>query len=445
MTRPTLPTACSAIALFAATPALAQESSIGPGVDPGDDQQIVVTAQLREQSLVEVPIAITAYDGQFLEALGLNEFEELGRFVPGFDVQNQSPNNPGFVMRGITSDTGSAFGEPRVSVYQDGVSISKSRGSYVELFDMERVEIARGPQSTLYGRGALIGAVNLIQNKADPDRFEGLLRGGYGNYDHYLLEGMVNVPLGERAAVRVAGRLRNRDGYVDNLLGGRDFNSHDTAAVRGALRFEPASRITIDVIGNYQQDGPDGTSFKSIAFSPTDPATGAVIGTREPWTGAALAPGAGFEGGRPLGLDREVWGVTGIVNAELTDALTLTSISAYREFDSLEIFDADGISLPVLTAAEEAHGEQASQELRLVWDDGGMVTGFVGAAYFREEGFQRTPALFDERVLLARLTGTVDERVLLARLRIRRRFRCSETPPSPPPCCRASPPRRASR
>ncbi|WP_129792923.1 TonB-dependent receptor [Sphingosinicella sp. CPCC 101087] len=404
MTRPTFPTACSALALLAATPALAQETS----TDGGDDQQIVVTAQLREQSLVEVPIAITAYDGQFLEALGLNELEELGRFVPGFDVQNQSPNNPGFVMRGITSDTGTAFGEPRVSVYQDGVSISKSRGSYVELFDMERVEVARGPQSTLYGRGALIGAVNLIQNKADPDRFEGLLRGGYGNYDHYLLEGMVNLPLGEGAAVRVAGRLRNRDGYVDNLLGGRDFNSSDTAAVRGALRFEPTSRITVDVIGNYQQDGPDGTSFKSTTFSPTDPATGAVIGTREPWTGAALAPGAGFEGGRPLGLDREVWGVTGIVNAELTDALTLTSISAYREFDSLEIFDADGISLPVLTAAEEAHGEQTSQELRLVWDDGGMLTGFIGASYFREEGFQRTPALFDERVLLARLTGTLN-------------------------------------
>ncbi|MBW4980786.1 Plug domain-containing protein, partial [Marinobacter adhaerens] len=91
-----------------------------------------------------------ALQGQFLDDLGITEFDRLGQFVPGFDVQNQSPNNPGFVMRGITSDSGSAFNEPRVSVFQDGVSISKSRGSYVELFDMERVEVAKGPQSTLY-------------------------------------------------------------------------------------------------------------------------------------------------------------------------------------------------------------------------------------------------------------------------------------------------------
>jgi iron complex outermembrane receptor protein len=82
-------------------------------------------------------------------------------------VQNQSPNNAGFVMRGITSDSGESTAEPRVSVFQDGISISKSRGSYVELFDIERVEVAKGPQSTLYGRGALIGAVNMIQNKAN--------------------------------------------------------------------------------------------------------------------------------------------------------------------------------------------------------------------------------------------------------------------------------------
>ena len=86
-------------------------------------------------------------------------------------------------MRGVTSDSGEAFVEPRVSVFQDGVSISKSRGSYVELFDIQRVEIARGPQSTLYGRGALIGAVNIIQNRADPLGFAGFFEAGYGNFD----------------------------------------------------------------------------------------------------------------------------------------------------------------------------------------------------------------------------------------------------------------------
>ena len=374
----------------------------------GDDQEIVVTAQLREQRISEVPMAITAYSGDFLNELGLHDFEDVSRYVPGFEVQNQSPNNPGFVMRGVTSDSGEAFNEPRVSVFQDGVSISKSRGSFVELFDVQRIEVVRGPQSTLYGRGALIGAVNIIQNRADPSGVAGFLEGSYGNFDAWTAEGMLNLPLGDTAAIRVSGRYRNRDGYIENLLGAGDFNSVDTGAIRGTLHWAPSSRVSVDIFGNYQEDHPNGTSFKSMSFSPTDPVTGAVLGNRSPNTGATLAPGAGFEGGAPLGLDRKVWGVTGIVRAELSDEFTLTSISAYREFNGVEILDADGISLPVITAAADERGNQTSQELRLNFDNHGPVTAFVGLSYFNEDGAQRTPAQFDERVLLARIAGALN-------------------------------------
>ena len=410
MKRTLLTTAASLFALAAATPALAQ----GPAPDAAapaaeeDEQNVVVTAQLREQRIVDVPIALTALNGEFLDDLGLNDFEDVARFVPGFDVQNQSPNNPGFVMRGVTSDSGESFTEPRVSVFQDGVSISKSRGSFVELFDLERVEVARGPQSTLYGRGALIGAVNIIQNRADPGAFAARFSGAYGNFDSIDAEGMINVPLGEMAAFRVAGRYRNRDGFIENLLGGDDFMSVDTAAIRGTVRVEPSDRVTIDVIANYQEDHPAGTSFKSLSFNPTDPVTGAVLGNGDPGTGATLAPGAGFENGAPLGLDRDVWGVTGIVRAELSDSIALTSISAYREFNSIEILDADGISLPVITAAADERGQQLSQEFRLTYDNDGPVTAFLGLSYFNEDGTQRTPAQFDERVLLARLAGALN-------------------------------------
>ena len=423
MTRAVLMTAASAFALFASAPAFAQSTPAPAAGQPqpddnnivGDFQRvedpgevITVTAQLREQRLTDVPIALTTYSGEFLDRLGLNEFEDVSRFVPGFDVQNQSPNNPGFVMRGVTSDSGEAFNEPRVSVYQDGVPISKSRGSYVELFDVQRVEIARGPQSTLYGRGALIGAVNIIQNRADPREFAGMVRGSFGNSDAYDFEGMLNAPLGSDAAVRVSGRYRHRDGFIDNLLGGPDFNSVDTGAIRGTVHVAPSNRITIDVFGNYQEDHPNGTPFKSRSFRPTDPITGAVLGTSDPWTGATLAAGAGFEGDRGLGLDRRVYGVTGIVRAELGDKFTLTSISAYREFHALEVFDADGISLPALTAAEDADGDQTTQELRLTFDNHGPITAFLGVSYFGDNVSQRTPAQFDERVLLGRLTGALN-------------------------------------
>jgi len=396
------------IGLMSAAAACALTAGAVQAQDVTQVDEIIVTAQLRAQNPIDVPFALTAYDGDFLRDLGVQEFEEMSAFVPGFLVQNQSPNNPGFVMRGITSDSGAATAEPRVSVYQDGVSISKSRGSYVELFDIERMEIAKGPQSTLYGRGALIGAVNIVQRRAEPGMFDAEARVGMGDLGYRLAEGMINMPLGETAAIRFATRLKSRDGYVENLLGGEDYNSIDTEAFRLSAAFEPTPGFSIDVIANYQTDVASGTPFTSMAYAPADPATGAPLGEIDPWAGAALTPGADFDGGQSIGLDRDVWGVTGLMAWELSPMLTLNSITAYREFDSYETFDADGVSLPILTAAEEAYGEQFSQELRLNFEAGSRVTGFVGAGYFHEEGYQRTPTQFDERMALAQLSGFLD-------------------------------------
>lgn len=394
----------AALSLMAATTAQAQSHDQDQASAVDD---VIVTAQLRAQDPIEVPFALTAYSGQFLNKLGVQEFEQLSAFVPGFLVQNQSPNNPGFVMRGITSDSGAATAEPRVSVFQDGVSISKSRGSYVELFDLERVEIAKGPQSTLYGRGALIGAVNLVQNRARPGQFDAQMR-AEGDFGYRAVEGFVNAPAGETAALRLATRMKTRDGSVENLLGGQDYNGIETKAFRLSGAWTPADTLRADLIANYQTDAATGTSFKSIAYAPADPTTGAVLGGRAPWEGAALTPGAAFDGGKSLGLDREVWGVTGLVKWTLTPSLSLNSTTAYRQFESYETFDADGVSLPILTAAEDAYGEQWSQEFRLNWDNGGRLSGFVGAGYFSEEGYQRTPTQFDERMALAQLAGLLD-------------------------------------
>lgn len=390
-------------AFLALSHGAAQAQTAEPSPSFVDD--VVVTAQLRAQDPIEVPFALTAYTGQFMEDLGVQEFEQLSAFVPGFLVQNQSPNNPGFVMRGITSDSGAATAEPRVSVYQDGVSISKSRGSYVELFDLERVEIAKGPQSTLYGRGALIGAVNLVQNRARPGQFDAQARIEFGDFDYRAVEAFVNAPLGENAALRLATRMKTRGGSVKNLLGGEDFNGVETLAYRLSGAWTPNDALDIDLIANYQTDDATGTSFKSIAYEPANPATGAVLGGRAPWEGAALTPGALFDGGKALGLDREVWGVTGLVKWTLSPTLTLNSTTAYRQFDSYETFDPDGVSLPILTGAEDAYGEQWSQEFRLNYDNGGRLSGFVGAGWFREEGYQRAPTQYDERIALAQLAA----------------------------------------
>ncbi|KPF84550.1 TonB-dependent receptor [Brevundimonas sp. AAP58] len=391
-----------------ATCAIATAAQAQVQEDPTQLEEVIVTAQLRAQDPIEVPFALTAYNGEFLDGLGVQDFEELSAFVPGLVVQNQSPNNPGFVIRGITSDSTGAADEPRVSIYQDGVSISRAPGAYVELFDIERVEVAKGPQSTLYGRGALIGAVNVIQNKADIDGYEGEVRIGLGNFDYRLGEIMLNAPITDSLAIRLAGRVKYREGYVDNLAGGAAYNGVDTQAYRALLAFEPNDRFRVDVIGNYQTDQPSGVSFRSIAYNPQDPLTGAVLGGREPGDGAALTPRTSIDGGRDLGIDREVWGVTGLARYDLSDSLTLSSTTAYRTFETSEAFDPDGISLPLLFGIGNSDGEQWSQEFRLNWDNGGPLSGFVGVGYFREDNVSDAPIEIDERVALAQLAGLLD-------------------------------------
>ncbi len=402
------------VSAWLGTPVLAADSPATADASPDagarpdtDSGAIVVTAQLRAQNALDVPIALTAYSGDFLQKLGIYEFDKLGTYVPGLLVQNQSPNDPGFVIRGITSDSGTAYNEPRVSIFENGVSISKSRGSYVELFDLERVEIAKGPQSTLYGRGALIGAINLVEAKADPAAQSFYERVSYGNFRAIQADATVNLPITDHVAVRVAGRYKIRDGYVADDLGGDAFNSQKTAALRAAFHADAGDAISLDVIGNYEHDAPTGISFKSIAYAPNDPTTGAIIGTRGRNSGAALAPAAGFENGRGLGVDRNVYGVTGLIKWTLSDDLTLNSITGLRKFDAEEVFDGDGLSLPLLTAAEDARDRQFSQELRLTYDSR-AVTAFVGGSYFREKGSQRTPDQIDEREALARLDGELN-------------------------------------
>ena len=393
----------------AAACALATSANAQVANDQTQLDEVVVTAQLRAQDPIEVPFALTAYNGEFLENLGVQDFEELSAFVPGLLVQNQSPNNPGFQIRGLTSDSTGASDEPRVSIYQDGVSISRAPGAFVELFDVERVEVAKGPQSTLYGRGALIGAINVIQNKADIDGFDAEGRAAIGNYDYRMVELMLNAPLGDTAAVRFATRMKTRDGYVENLLGGGDYNGVDTQAFRGALAYEPTDALRVDVIANYQQDTPSGVSFRSISYNPQDPNTGVVLGTdRSPQSPAALTPGSTLQGGNELGIDREVWGATGLVRYDLSDSLTLNSVTAYRTFETSESFDPDGISLPILTGIGQSDGEQWSQELRLNFDNGGVFSGFVGGSYFREENNSSSPIEIDERLALAQLAGVLD-------------------------------------
>ena len=396
---------CGAVYALPGAPAWAQASSLPPGQTLA---QVLVTAQRREQDPLDVPIALTALPAAVLQALDVQTLQDVSLLAPGVFFQARSPNAPDYVIRGVSSNSPSATDEPRVSVFQDGAPISRSRGSFVELFD-DRVEIARGPQTTLFGRNALIGAVALIDNPASEKAPDWNLRTEGGDFGYYDVEGMANLPLGDSLAVRVSGRYRRRDGYIDDALGGPAFQSVDTGAARLAVNWRPASRLGVDLFVNAQSDRPSGVAFKSETFYPSDPSTGARLGDLSPFTGAALATGPGFEG-RPLGFQRDLWSATAQAHYQVDAALKLSANTAYRQFHSVETLDPDGVSLPLLTSGEDARGKQFSQELQANYDPGRRVSVLVGANAFYESDSEAVPLQVDERDLLALLSGGLDRR-----------------------------------
>ncbi len=389
----------------------AQGAAVAQSIAGADDSRdvIVVTAQKRAQDIQDVPLAITAFSQEGLDRFGIQQFDDLADFVPGLEVQEQSANNPGFVIRGITSDGGEATVEPRIAIFQDGVPISRSRASFVELFDSQ-VDVVRGPRTKLLGRTALIGEDNVTSIKPELDEFSGKVRAGLGNEEFLFLDGAVNIPLGEKAAARFTGRYKERDGYIENLLGD-DLNGFQTLAVRGSLRYQPIDSVDINLIVNYQNDDNPGTAFKSGTFLPStvegEVAPDASIDAWEAASLSTLPNGAGPNNGQELGLERDVFSVTALVDWEINDVFTLSSVTNYRDYDSAEVFDADGFALPFLAFAENAMGEQFFQELRLGFEGANRFSGFVGVSYYDEEGQQNVPLFYNEVVAIPAFLGSL--------------------------------------
>ncbi|MEW6389250.1 MAG: TonB-dependent receptor [Pseudomonadota bacterium] len=348
---------------------------------------------------------LSTLDGARLDQLGIVGMDQVGRLTPGLSAVSVSPATAGFSMRGVTQASGDASREPRMAMLQDGMPASKERGAYFELFDLERVDVAKGPQPTLYGRGAMAGAVDVIQRKADPSGRDWSTRVEIGDKGHRTLDLMANQPLGETLALRLAARSRRRDGLIANLSGGPALNSVATDAARLSLGWRPGDGDRLDLIVNYQRDRPGGRALKSLIFLPTDPTTGAVLADLGRATAASLS--ANDEQGRsaPLGLDRTLVSAALISSHRLGDGLTLDSTLGYRRFYADERQDGDGLALPVLGVLEQTRGSQASADLRLGYEAGGRWRAFAGVAFFHEDGTQRASFTLDERLMLARLVG----------------------------------------
>lgn len=334
--------------------------------------EVIVTTQKKKQSSLEIPVAVSAVTGSVMEKLNLHQLDDVAQFTPGVQIQLQSPNNPGYVIRGVTSDDGEAYSQPRVSVFMDGVSTSRSRASAVELFDLERMEVAKGPQGTLFGRGAEIGGISIIRHKP-VDNLSGELSMNYGSYNQRQVSGFINTPIIKgKLANRFAFDYDARDGFIKNEAGGR-LNGKNALAFRNSTQWWTNDDTSIRLVLDYQHDDYPGTSFHSI---------NPMYGNSDPNSPANL------EAGKKLGIKRNVGGALLNIDHNINHRWSFNSITGFRAFNSKERFDADGTYLPLLLCQEKGKGTQFSQEFRFNYDDKNHFSGFVGASYFYENSSQ---------------------------------------------------------
>lgn len=358
------------------------------------DGEIVVTAQRRSESLQNVPISITALTGATLAAAGIQSTEQLSNLTPGLLVQRSVVGK--ISIRGVGNENYTISGDPGVAVHADGVYVARASAGLFDLFDINRVEVLRGPQGTLYGRNATGGVINVLPNTPDPSRLAASVAGEYGNYNAYRIEAMLNAPISGGWAARVAGLYSKRDGYTVNTnprAAARGFDrldSKDLWAVRGQLAYDGDSPLKARLSVEYLHDNSNLPAYKYLnrpnALPTADFGGFGADQLRTLNQGFELQiPGAS----RGVGTDADVFKTNQFGAALHLDYkfgdVTLTSISGFRDTRFNWLNDGDGSDIFYVNYIQQDANKQYSQELQLSGNFGNF-DWLVGGFYFRETG-----------------------------------------------------------
>jgi len=459
-------------ATFATYPVLTEKKSIFPGrvitllmsvsfVLPSYGQstakevsvlmeEIVVTARKREESIQDTPIAVSAFSGASLEARGIERIDGIAAITPNMTFSNINTNggggsNASVYIRGVGQTDFIPSADPGVGLYVDGVYLARSIGAVLDLIDIERIEVLRGPQGTLFGRNTIGGAVAIHTIKPHSE-FDAKVRVKVGSDDRQDIMGRVNVPLTETLFANLSVASFQQDGFVDNPNTGVDTGDDDTTAVRGALRWQASDDLLIDLSADYSKDRENGqprvsTSDPSRAVqfippnSPTATGNGGFqhnffLGANSPFNSDnppfplvnipelrqfndcdatpdniegtndscanSRTVGLGKDTGTdPTYYDADIWGVSGTIEWSITDNLQLKSITAYRDLDSEFGHDGDNSPFFLSFVRDDYQQDQFSQELQLLgtsFDD--SLEWILGAYYFTEDGSNVNPVDF---------------------------------------------------
>jgi outer membrane receptor protein involved in Fe transport len=218
-------------------------------------EEIVVTAQKREESLQDVPISVSAFNADQLDRKQIDTFSDLQFNVPNVSYSKGNFSGSNFSIRGLGTVAVGTSADSGVGVHVNDVYIQSPRLFETEYYDIEQLEVLRGPQGTLFGRNATAGAINMKTARPRIGEFTTDLEAQYGNYQHGKLKGAVNIPISDQVAARVAGIWLQRDGYTDNVYTGHDIDDRDQWSLRASLRIEPTDNTVIDIIAHtFEED-----------------------------------------------------------------------------------------------------------------------------------------------------------------------------------------------
>ena len=371
--------ACSLATLAMAAPSWAQEAAQAQA-EPAQLDEIVVTARRRSESLQDVPVAVSAFSEERLSDLQADDISGIQYSVPNLYLDKGDGANAVVYLRGVGQNDSLAFADPGVGIYVDDVFIARSQAAFLELFDVDRVEVLRGPQGTLYGRNTIGGAVKFVSSPppATPGAY---LEAGVGNYDSRILKGRLGGPLIEGVLNgKVAFAYSQRDGFAENLIDGQDDGDQNSLAGRVALDWTPTDRLSILVSADAKRDRPDTSRSPARETAITGVGPGGALVTypaaSDPYRVDVNANGLS---------DLTAYGASVTARYEASDAVTLESITAWRDLDFDLNLDTDGSPLPILDILLLQEQSQFSQELRATYDDGGRFSGTAGLYYFRDE------------------------------------------------------------
>jgi iron complex outermembrane receptor protein len=350
-----------------ALPVLAQDN--GPAVDDtGTD--IVVTARRREESLLSVPIAVSAFSGEALERSGALDITDISNVTPNTTLENSRGTNSTLTafIRGVGQQDPVPGFEAGIGIYLDDVYLNRPQASVLDIYDVERIEVLRGPQGTLYGRNTIGGAVKYV-TKSLPDEFSLKLRGTYGTYDQ--ADGVLTVSTPISDLIRVGGSVArlSRGGFGENLTLGIDNYNKDVWAGRGTVEIGGNGQpVLIRISGDYTRD-------KSNARNGHRLIPGLVSGA--PVLDDVFDTRAGLNNPKQ---DVKAYGLAMNITAELSDHFTLRSISAWRKDTSYTPIDFDALPSVDVDVPAVYRNEQLSQEWQLLYESD-RVKGLLGFYY----------------------------------------------------------------